>query len=101
MDAADALMKAVEPSEEGMRFDCQNFLQAECGAGDAARKTLSTAPVTEGNILPTMYIRPYVDTNPINSCLKCGTCQVSFYLVEYLNPYNTVQYQFCYSLSFI
>lgn len=66
MDAADALMKEVEPVEEGLRTkptlkyelvnECQNFLQAEFGGGDASHTTQSMAPVTEGSILPTLYV---------------------------------------------
>lgn len=63
MDAADALMKEVEPAEANLKRkpttkyelvnDCQNFLQAEFGGGDASHKTQSMAPVTEGNVLST------------------------------------------------
>lgn len=59
MDAADSLMKEVEPAEESLRTkptskyelvnECQNFLQAEFGGGDASNTTQSMAPVTEGN----------------------------------------------------
>lgn len=81
MDAADSLMKEVKPAEEDPRTrqaakyelvnECQNFLQAEFGGGDASLTTRNMAPVTEGNIQPTfMYERPYVDANPINTCLN-------------------------------
>lgn len=65
MDAADSLMKEVEPAQQGSRTkptskyelvnECQNFLQAEFGGGDGSHTTQHMAPVTEGNILPTFY----------------------------------------------
>ncbi|XP_026328611.1 traB domain-containing protein-like [Hyposmocoma kahamanoa] len=57
MDAADSLMKEVKPAEEDLRTrpaskyelvnECQNFLQAEFGGGDAPHTTQNMAPVTE------------------------------------------------------
>lgn len=65
MDAADSLLKKVEPAEEGPRTkptskyevvkECQNFLQAEFGGGDASHTTQGMAPVTEGNTYYLLY----------------------------------------------
>lgn len=70
MDAADSLLKKVEHAEEGLRTkptskyevvkECQNFLQAEFGGGDASHTTQNMAPVTEGNILSIMFYISYV-----------------------------------------
>lgn len=78
MDAADALLKEVEPAEgrktkpskHELVNECQNFLQAEFGGGDASHTTQTIAPGTEGNILSTSRERQYVDVNLINYYLK-------------------------------
>lgn len=66
MDAADSLLKEVEPagslktkliSKHELLNECQNFLQAEFGGGDASHTAQSMAPVTEGNILPNSFVR--------------------------------------------